>query len=555
MEDAMHLVKDIHNMPPKGRSNLNRQLSQNQPVVQTLRRQARMAAEDDYFKKQIIATQGEYDEAVESKKLSGLPRFTTTEIYCGDKLGNGAFGTVYEVLDIVLDQNDSNDDAARSFMAQHCLRDDDHNKEGNKDETTKKDARYAIKKLRSKIVRGNKEIFQHALIDVATETRILASIPHHPNVIKLRGIAVSEGSSGGRAVKEFPACCFHEEYFLVLDRLYGTLEERLDHWTKEVSSKGGNWLQIFQKRNQEHSLHERTLACLDLASALAHLHKHNIVHRDIKPPNVGFNIRGDLTVFDFGLSRELPKNGYTYKSNRRGKADSKLYRMTGFCGSPRYMAPEVGLHKVYNAKCDVYSFGVLAWQILTLQKPYEGCDITDLKDAVWPAKDAIIGPSDWTNKKVHTQRRNSDTFILGKPPKSKKLGNFFVVGNNVPSSKPRPIARAALANMIDRTFRRNINSRPTMKELEDFFRKECRLMAGESYSGQIQMPVSRRRSTYVFAPPSKEMSKQSRTRSWSKHSSVPVSPTEQRNKEDSTHFGDNGMFEFSESSSYEDALQ
>jgi len=182
--------------------------------------------------------------------------------------------------------------------------------------------------------------------------------------------------------------------------------------------------------------------------------------------------------------------------------------------------------------------------------------MNDLKHVVWPAKEAVVGPGDWTNKKVHQQRRNSDTCVFGKPQKSKKLGKFFVASNNVPSSKPRPIAHAALARMIDRTFRRNINARPTMKELEDLFRQECRLLAGESDCGQIQLPVSRRRSTYIFAPTPKEpSSKQTRRRSWSRHSSVTVSPTEQRNKEDSTHFGDNGVVEFSESSSYEDALQ
>ena len=532
-----------------------------QKLEKRVRRLARMAGENEYFKKQVIATRGEYEEEQETKLLQSMPRFTTSEIYCGDKLGNGAFGTVYEVLNIVIDQTDTNDEThqARKFMAQHCLRDAATSSSSSDSSKPKQDARYAIKKLRSKIIRTGKNVLQQALVDVATETRILASIPHHPNIIKLRGIASSPGSAGetSNVVRDFPACCFHEDYFVVLDRLYGTLEDRLAHWTKEASPNRVGWKQLFGSSSQrqlqkvDHTFYDRLVACVDLASALAHLHKHNIIHRDIKPPNVGFNIRGDLTVFDFGLSRELPST--TGKQHNADKANSSFYRMTGFCGSPRYMAPEVGLRKVYNAKCDVYSFGALAWQILTLQKPYDGCDIDDLKYVVWPAKHGIVGPIEWIlpNKKGghRSKRRFSD------PDMHKKSKfNPFHNGNKVHSNRPKPISNEKIAEMIDRTFKRNINARPTMKELEDFLRSECKQMEKDNTSNNKQshqLPISRRRSTYVFLPSSKELQSHKRP---SRRSSVPVSPSTTRKYEDSTHFRTVMMVESSDSSSYGDGL-
>lgn len=56
----------------------------------------------------------------------------------------------------------------------------------------------------------------------------------------------------------------------------------------------------------------------------------SIIYRDLKPDNIGFDVRGDVKLFDFGLSRELPER----------KLDDGTYHMTGDTGSPRYMAPE-----------------------------------------------------------------------------------------------------------------------------------------------------------------------------------------------------------------------
>ena len=105
----------------------------------------------------------------------------------------------------------------------------------------------------------------------------------------------------------------------------------------------------------------------DMAEALDYLHTRvqdgaMILHRDLKPDNVGFTSNGALKLFDFGLC--------TCVRSRTSSADA--YQMTGNTGSLRYMAPEVALRKPYTEKCDVYSFGILVWQMARDRVPFKG---------------------------------------------------------------------------------------------------------------------------------------------------------------------------------------
>ena len=68
-----------------------------------------------------------------------------------------------------------------------------------------------------------------------------------------------------------------------------------------------------------------------------------------------------MKIFDFGLAKEI-------KSEDMVSDD--LYRMSGNTGSLRYMAPEVALTEPYNHLVDVYSFGILLWQMLSLEVPF-----------------------------------------------------------------------------------------------------------------------------------------------------------------------------------------
>lgn len=70
-----------------------------------------------------------------------------------------------------------------------------------------------------------------------------------------------------------------------------------------------------------------------------------------------------LKLFDFGLAKELKE-----KDERLEGA----YELTGNTGSRRYMAPEIGLEECYNKSVDVYSFGILLWELCAADTPFHG---------------------------------------------------------------------------------------------------------------------------------------------------------------------------------------
>ena len=78
---------------------------------------------------------------------------------------------------------------------------------------------------------------------------------------------------------------------------------------------------------------------------------------------IGLTSDGKIKLFDFGLSRML-EGASSYSD--------KVYKMTGNTGSLRYMAPEVVNKHPYNYKVDVYSFGIILWELLSNRKPFLG---------------------------------------------------------------------------------------------------------------------------------------------------------------------------------------
>lgn len=104
---------------------------------------------------------------------------------------------------------------------------------------------------------------------------------------------------------------------------------------------------------------ERALSYLeDIASALAAAHDAGVVHRDIKPENVLISHRGQLKVVDFGLARRV---------------GSPQMTATGvLVGTASYLPPELVTHSRPDARSDVYSAGILLFELLTGTKPHTG---------------------------------------------------------------------------------------------------------------------------------------------------------------------------------------
>lgn len=357
-----------------------------------------------------------------------VPKFAAGEIVSGRVLGRGGFCVVEELEQIILQDGAANesfenrvdDEHAiynrtqdRAFMASHYLR----TRKGKK---TQKDCRYAIKRV-SKESKSTEvaSVYVSAVGDLATEARFLAVV-RHPHIIKMRAME--------------NASLYSYDFFVVLDKLFDIMPARLKKWKKQDSGI----TKIFRSKKARNEFWvERLSVAFDLSNALNYLHGMSIIYRDLKPDNIGFDVRDDVKIFDFGLAKEL-------KLEKR--LEDGTYKLTGDTGTMRYMAPEVYLNEPYNETADAYSFGIMCWQILAIEKPYAHC-----------------------------------------LSENQMVRSVFEKGNR---PVPNEVWGDSICQMLRATFSRNLTDRPTMADISEKLRTEINKYSVEDVDES--MDISRR---------------------------------------------------------------
>lgn len=194
--------------------------------------------------------------------------------------------------------------------------------------------------------------------DLCLEAKILEKL-NHKNIVRLH--ATKKGCIEESVNKR--------DYFVLIDHLVETLDDRLYKWRASNNRCGLKLLLVGGKKNykRKKELHRVEQAALGIAKGMEYMHSKGIIFRDLKPENVGFDKKGTAKIFDFGIARDM---------RAVEEAGTKL----GFAGTPKYMANEIGDGKAYDISADVYSFGVLLWEICTLRNPFERiCSVDEYK--------------------------------------------------------------------------------------------------------------------------------------------------------------------------------
>jgi len=196
--------------------------------------------------------------------------------------------------------------------------------------------------------------FQLAAADLVVEALYLSRL-QHKHIVAVRGLSAGGTTAFGNGR--------YDSYFLILDKLAETLDQRIRNWRQTMGSP------------QEAQLMTKTYYAFQMAQALEYLHRRRIVFRDLKPSNIGFTEQNDqvLQIFDFGLCRELPPRTAAGAVYGDDGDPNEVYFMTA-AGTHRYMAVEVLMGQQYNAKADVYSFAMVFYELLAQEAPFLNFD-------------------------------------------------------------------------------------------------------------------------------------------------------------------------------------
>jgi len=182
------------------------------------------------------------------------------------------------------------------------------------------DRYVAIKVLRSDLVEEGE-----FLPRFRREARAVAAL-RHPNIVQV-----------------FDSDARDDIYYIVLELLEGdTLKTRLND---------------YRVRGESIPLGEMARVLLDVLDGLAYAHSEGMIHRDIKPANILLTKHGQAVIADFGIARIVGGARHTMSGALMGTLD--------------YMAPEQGMKGQSDARSDIYSLGIVLYEMLTQRTPFE----------------------------------------------------------------------------------------------------------------------------------------------------------------------------------------
>jgi len=210
----------------------------------------------------------------------------------------------------------------------------------------------------------------------------------------------------------------------------------------------GRELKDYFDANERFDLKTAFRLMIELLEALDFAHEAGIVHRDIKPGNVMVDAAGHAKLTDFGVAR-VADPGDQAEATRAG----------ALVGTPSYMSPEQIQGQPVDRRTDIFSAGIIFYQFLTGQKPFEGAQFAlqqkiVLEDPVWPSAIVQVPPefdrviaralAKDAEQRYQSARSFADALkrmLKGKPPEDPDE----ILAKPLPAPPPAPAARESEA--------------------------------------------------------------------------------------------------------------
>lgn len=231
-----------------------------------------------------------------------------------------------------------------------------------------------------------------------------------------------------------------------------TGEEDGVHWTIFIRMELLQDLNTY-KRNHNFSVEDIIRLGKDVCTALEICHKEQIVHRDIKPSNIFISKFGDFKVGDFGISRHTDKNEAAFSTRR---------------GTVSYMAPEVYNGGKYDYTVDIYSLGLMLYQLLNQDRlpfyPPYGQDIT------------------YGDTEVALEKRLQGEYIPDPKDGGKELGNIIRKACDI-DPKKRYQSAAEMKADLERIGTLHMDEESTEKVIRYYQEEKTEVKSGNPMPG------------------------------------------------------------------------
>lgn len=192
------------------------------------------------------------------------------------------------------------------------------------------DQRVAIKQLETEAILGGRE-------GALEEAKLVSLIRPHPNVIQIFGVCVTK-----------------VHVFIVMSKMHSSLDKLIYHVQRR------KWL-------TQHRMYKMAMG---IVAGMLHLEAQGICHRDLAARNVCLSKTGNPCITDFGMSRKL-----------NFSASLAVGETLNQMGPVAWMAPECFLQK-YSSKSDVWSFGIVLYEMMAGTVPHRGVDLHQLAAAI-----------------------------------------------------------------------------------------------------------------------------------------------------------------------------